>query len=144
VSSSHRATLVSSLRAFPVALGDAVRATEGRRVPPGEWGPTEVVRHLIAVEIEVHQARLRDLETKRGPHWSWAEPGPWPGEPSLTLEGLLGRFADLRAATIATVEALDDAGWARTGTHATYGPLDVASLLDKAVDHDREHVAGLA
>ncbi len=39
---------------------------------------------------------------------------------------------------------LDDAGWARFGTHVTYGVLDVAGLLNLAIDHDEDHLAGLA
>jgi hypothetical protein len=41
------------------------------------------------------------------------------------------------------VAAFDDAGWARTGVHATYGRLDVAALLRLAADHDDEHLAAL-
>ena len=112
-------------------------------MPSGEWGPLEVVRHLIACETDVHQARLADLATISSPAWGWAEPGPWPGEPGLSLEDLLGRFEGLRAATLATVGALDDADWARTGTHATLGVFDVLALLANAVDHDEEHLRGL-
>jgi hypothetical protein len=32
---------------------------------------------------------------------------------------------------------------ARTGTHDTYGVLDVAALLRLAIDHDREHLASV-
>ena len=52
-------------------------------------------------------------------------------------------FARRRAKTVATVSALDDAGWARFGTHETYGRLDVAGLLRLAIDHDEEHAASL-
>ena len=53
-------------------------------------------------------------------------------------------FAKRRAKSVATVRALDEAGWARFGTHATYGRLDVAGLLRLAIDHDEEHLAGIA
>ena len=112
-------------------------------IPAGAWGPNEVVRHLIAVELEVHQSRLRDLATSEEPQWVWAEPGPWPGEPERTLDELLDRFAALRAATLATVDALDDDGWSRTGTHASLGRWDVEGLLQSAIDHDAEHLAAL-
>jgi hypothetical protein len=39
-----------------------------------------------------------------------------------------------------TLAALGDVGWGRTGTHATYGVLDVAGLMSRAVDHDEEHI----
>jgi len=53
---------------------------------------------------------------------------------------LVATYAADRAATMATIDALDDAGWARTGTHATFGVLDVAGLMIRAVDHDEEHI----
>jgi hypothetical protein len=139
-----RADLVVALTAFPGRLEAAARAAATRPTPAGEWGPAEVVRHLIACETDVHQARIADLATLDDARWDWAEPGPWPGEPELTLDALLELFASLRAATIATVAALDEAGWARTGTHSRLGVWDVAGLLANAVAHDEEHLRGLA
>jgi hypothetical protein len=139
-----RADLLAGLAGFPERLSDAARAAATRSTPDGEWTPELVVRHLIAVETGVHQARLRDLATLDDPRWSWTEPGPWTGEAALDLDGLLDRFAVLRAATLATVGALDDDGWACTGTHERLGVWDVAGLLGNAVDHDREHLGGLA
>jgi hypothetical protein len=138
-----RAELLAALTAYPDRLADAARAVAERPVPDGEWTPEQVVRHLIAVEVEVHQARFTDLERDQDPTWDWAEPGPWPGEPELTLDQLLERFAHLRAETIATVDGWDDAAWARAGTHTTYGSLDVAGLVRNATTHDEEHLRGL-
>ena len=59
-----RAALLADLTGFPERLASAARAAAGRPVPDGEWGRNEVVRHLIAVETEVHQARLADLATQ--------------------------------------------------------------------------------
>jgi hypothetical protein len=139
-----RDAVIAALRAFPARLSAAASSAVSRPAPAGEWGPNEVVRHLIACETDVHQARLADLDRDPAPTWDWAEPGPWPGEPDLTLDALLDRFAALRAATLATVAALDDAGWARSGTHATLGVFDVRALLANAVSHDEQHLAGLA
>ena len=136
--------MLAALAAFPDRLVEAARGASTRATPPGEWGPAEVVRHLIAVETEVHQSRLADVATQDDPRWDWAEPGPWPGEPDLTLDALLARFAGLRAATIGTVVALDDDGWARTGTHSLLGVWDVEGLLANAVAHDEEHLRGFA
>ena len=49
-----------------------------------------------------------------------------------------------RSGTADVEAALDDAGWARTGTHATFGELDVSALMLRAIDHDEEHLAGFA
>ena len=103
----------------------------------------QVVRHLVAVEWDVHQGRLRDVATKSGAAWDWTEPGPWTGEPSLDLDGVLEWLGAARDETLAMLGALDEAGWARTGRHTTFGVLDVAGLVRNAVDHDSEHLAGL-
>ena len=138
-----RDELVAALAAFPDRLSSAARAVADRPVPDGEWSPDLVVRHLIAVEIEVHQARFADLDASPSPTWDWAEPGPWPGEPELTLEELLTRFTALRSATVTTIEGWDEGAWSRAGTHTTYGPLDVAGIVRNATTHDEEHLRGL-
>lgn len=133
--------LLDRFTAFPERVATAARAASPM---PGEWTPEQVVRHLIAVETVVHQARLVDVAVHDKPAWDWTEPGPWMGEPDLDLDGVLARFAELRAATVATVRALDADGWHRSGQHATYGTLDIAGLLTLATDHDAEHLRGLA
>jgi DinB superfamily len=140
---ASRRAATAALADYPDRLASAARKAETRPTPKGEWTPEEVVRHLIAVEIGVHQARLLEVALNDGPRWAWTEPGPWPGEPDLDLDGVLERFAAMRAVTVATVAALDADGWARTGTHATFGVLDVGGLLRLAIDHDEEHLAGL-
>ena len=40
-------------------------------------------------------------------------------------------------------QALDSLGWQRSGDHATLGRLDVAGVLQVAVEHDAEHLLGL-
>jgi hypothetical protein len=141
---SSRHDTLSVLAGFPPQLAAAVQAAADRPVPDGTWSPTEVVRHLIAVESDVHQARLEDLDRAAIPTWQWEEPPPWSGEPQLRMDGLLTRFASLRATTVRTVEDLDDAGWKRSGRHAVLGVLDVAGLLANAVDHDQAHLEDLA
>ena len=51
-----RDELVEAFAAFPARLAAAAKAgvAEWRPFPEGEWGPIETVRHLIAVEQEVH------------------------------------------------------------------------------------------
>ena len=143
MSAPSRDATVADLTRFPARLEVVVRAASDRPVPDGTWSPAEVVRHLIAVETDVHQSRLHDLSRAETPAWRWEEPTPWLGEPDLTLSDLLERFATLRSTTIRTVERLDDAGWERAGRHAVLGALDVTGLLANAVDHDRAHLQDL-
>lgn len=141
---ADRPGLVAALAGFPERLAGAVQATADRPVAPGEWGPAEVVRHLIAVEREVWQARLAQIAVEIDPRWAWVEPGLEPLFDGAPLDEIVAAFAEVRAETVATILILDDAGWARSGTHATYGVLDVAGLMRIAVDHDREHLEAIA
>jgi hypothetical protein len=141
----EQAALVEVFATFPARLAAAAKArvAEWRPIPDGEWGPTETVRHLIAVEDEVHRHRLAQVAKQDDPHWTWTEPGLAPGFDDASLLQVLTVFARRRAKTVATVRALDEAGWARFGTHETYGRLDVAGLVRLANDHDAAHAASL-
>ena len=132
------------LAGFPDVVAAAARSADGRPTPEGEWTPEQVARHLIAVDLEVHQRRLHELATHDDPSWSWQEPGPWPDEGDLGLDGVLDRFAVVRADTVGMYQALDVAGWSRTGRHVTFGRLDADGLLRLAVEHDLEHLGGLS
>lgn len=136
----NRTGLIETFAGFPHRLAIAAPALADRSVAAGDWGPTEVVRHLIAVEAEVWQARLARVAAEDDPQWSWTEPGLAPGFDGAGLDEILAAFAAARATTTATIRALDDAGWARHGTHATYGRLDVEGLLRIAIDHDASHL----
>jgi hypothetical protein len=131
------------LAQLPAVLAAAARAAPPGAPAPGEWTPSEIVRHLIAVELDVWQVRLRQLATEPHPHWVWAEPGPWPGAPGANLESLLATHAIERARTLAILDDLGPDGWDRRGTHDTFGELDVAGLMTIAADHDDEHLASL-
>jgi len=139
-----RAEIVRRLAAVPDRLASASRSAVGRPVPAGEWGSPEVVRHLIAVEESVWLPRLTTLAAGEKPTWPWVEPAPWQGAPGATLDDLLARFARLRGETVTVLNDFDDDGWSRTGIHATWGEVDVATLMGKALDHDDEHIAGFA
>jgi hypothetical protein len=139
----NRNGLLETFADFPGRLAEAVSTHNGAPVPAGEWSHADVVRHLIAVEREVWHARLAQIAVEDGPHWTWIEPGLAPGFDGLPLGDVVRAFAGVRAETVATVRALDDAGWARYGTHATYGVLDVAGLLRVAVEHDGDHLLGI-
>jgi hypothetical protein len=138
-----RDTRLTAFAAFPERLRHAASATADGQPPPGEWGPIEVVRHLIAVEGEVHQRRLGQVSIEDDPRWVWTEPGLAEGYDGASLERVLAAFSEARAATVSMLRQLDEAGWARAGTHDTYGRLDVDGLVRLASDHDHEHLAGL-
>lgn len=131
------------LASFPDRLASAARAAPQTAPAPGEWTPSEIIRHLIAVEELVWHVRLRQLATEEHPHWVWVEPGQWLGAPGVGLDDVLDAHARVRAATLEILDGLGADGWARTGTHDTYGVLDVGGLMTVAADHDDEHLASL-
>lgn len=131
------------LAGFPARLEMSARAAPQNPPAPGEWTPTEIVRHLIAVEEQVWHVRLGQLATEEHPRWRWVEPGQWLGAPGAGLDDVLATHAAARATTLAMLDALGETGWARTGTHDTFGVLDVAGLMTVAADHDDEHLASL-
>jgi hypothetical protein len=143
VTSTERRDLLSRMAAAPNRVAKVARATDRRAVPDGEWSAREIVLHLVAVEGEVFQHRLRQLAEEIDPHWDWTEPGVAEGPGTETVDGALALFEASRRRTLDLVAGLDEVGWARTGTHATYGVLDVAGLLRVAADHDDDHIATL-
>src|SRR5262245_31849016 len=129
--------------AVPARIAAAARAADPEAPSPGEWPPTDIVRHLIAVEEQVWHVRLRQLIDEDEPHWRWTEPDRWLDRPDASLDDLLEIYAARRAKTVAMLDELGRIGWEKSGTHDVYGRLDVAGLMRKAVTHDDEHVASL-
>ncbi len=120
------------------------RYNSHRDHPPSDrWSPREEVLHLLVVELVVWQRRLDDLETIDDPHWSTTEPRLGPKPDPRPIDDLVSAFAAARTATVVRVSSLGETGWARSGTHAKYGTLDMAGLLRLALDHDEEHLAAL-
>lgn len=140
----RRGGLARRLVGGPARIRRAAIAAAEATPEPGNWTAQQVVLHLVAVETEVVQERLRQLSELDSPEWVWVEPGPAAPLDDESLADSLLRFAAARLATLDWVAALDDAGWSRSGQHATLGRLDVAGLLAVAADHDAEHLAGLA
>jgi DinB superfamily len=129
--------------AVPTRLAAAARAADPEPPGPGEWGPADIVRHMIAVEEEVWHPRLRQLLAEDEPRWAWTEPNRWLGAADASLDELLALYAARRATTVATLDTLDGAGWEKAGVHEVYGRLDAAGLMRKALTHDDEHIASL-
>lgn len=129
------------LAAMPARVA---RAAAVAALPPkGEWSAREIVLHLVAVEDEVWHSRLAQVAEQPNPQWPWVEPSFafFPGDD--LLENVVAAFASRRSDTVAQLDRLDEDGWVRSGTHATYGRMEVAALLRLAIDHDEEHLATL-
>jgi hypothetical protein len=140
----RRAELLGRIAAARDRIETAARAADRAvHAAPGEWSAQQVVLHLVAVESDVFQARLDDVAAQDDPRWSWVEPGTAEAPAGATIDEALARFGASREATLRRVAGLDEAGWSRSGTHETYGVLDVGGLLRLAHEHDLEHLATL-
>jgi len=140
-----RAGLLAGFAAVPERFAAAVAAGPGDpdAPRPGRWSVREEILHELVVECVVWWRRLDDLAAGADPHWSRTEPELGDDPDPRDTATLLTAFASARAATVARIAALDDAGWARAGTHAKYGKLDVAGLIRLALAHDEEHLAAI-
>ncbi len=142
-----RMALLDRLASAPDRLSAAVRALEAAEAvsgtPAGEWTARLSVGHLCRVEIEVYATRLSSLEGDVPPSWVWHEPGTSDAFWMATTEAALAEFAARRSASLAWLSRLDEAGWAKWGTHGTFGRLDGTGYIGVMANHDDEHIAGM-
>jgi len=143
ITHDERHQLRDRIAAIPDRLAAGARGSSGEAPAPGEWTASDILRHLIIVDDEVWLPRLRQAQAEDGPYWPDLVRVQWQGEPDASQERLLERFSGLRGDLVALLDGLDDAGWARWGTHYKHGRLDVAGLLRVILEHDDEHVAAV-
>lgn len=143
---NDRNALLHDIEDIPAQIRRAAEATRARPAPGGQWSANAILGHMLWTETDIWQYRFRRVAVEDNPRWEWrdqagvdleAQFGPQP------LEGLLGRFEALRGETVAHLRGLSDAGWARRGTHAVFGEIDVAGLCREMLKHDREHLEEL-
>jgi hypothetical protein len=132
------ATLDHMLRGLPA---DWIAGTEG----PGTFSPWDNVGHLIHGEDTDWIPRATLILTDGDdrpfePFDRFAHATRFKG---LAIDALLDRFAERRAANLATLRgwSLTAAQLRRTGRHPELGPVTLSQLLACWVVHDLGHVA---
>ena len=138
-----RSDLLTKLAAVPHRIEQAAAA---ELVPESEWQPVVVIGHLTRVDQAVWLPRLDQMASEDDPHWQWWEEPEfdWVGTyGGRSLEAALVDFTASRNEIVEHLAHLDDAGWARIGTHDTFGRIDVMGLGREILVHDAEHVAQL-
>lgn len=111
----------------------------------GEWSAHQHVAHLIAVETNVFQPRIRGMITQDRPAFE-----PWDEEGYMrTAYRREGEVADLaeefmrqREATVELFRSLAPEQWKRTGVWPA-GEVDLAWAAEKCVAHALEHFVAL-
>jgi hypothetical protein len=138
------AAAAGRLRAVGAGLGQAQR---GHRPAPGEWCLNEVMAHLLHVETEVFQPRLRRILAEDHPQFPPFSPEPWARERDHAADPFdetLQAFEWARAATIDFLRALPDGARERVGRSGFFGPVTLQQYATHIADHDIEHLAQMA
>lgn len=137
----------AQIERFRTGTGDVEDALTGVTdaeldlVPPsGEWTARQIVHHLADSEAMAY-IRLRRLIAEDEPVIGGYDEPEWarrlhydrPIAPSLAVLGAV------RAASLALLETLTSAEWARRGTHSDSGAYDVDMWLAIYSGHSHDH-----
>lgn len=110
----------------------------------GGWRPRDVVGHLITAEQDNWIARIERLlehGTSRA-FDSFNRTAHVGRDDELTLDQLVDRFTELRAADLARLaELVTDADLDRRGLHPALGEVTLRQVLASWTVHDLDHVA---
>jgi hypothetical protein len=145
------ADLIAALAASAArlrAVGAGVSEAQRRHRPAaGEWCLNEVMAHLLHVETELFQPRLRRILDEEQPRFPAFDPEPWARERDHSADPFdesLQAFEWARATTLTFVRGLPDGARERLGVSAFFGPLTLAEYATHIADHDIEHLAQMA
>jgi hypothetical protein len=110
----------------------------------GGWRPRDVVGHLITAELDnwiVRTKRLLDKGTAE-PFQAFDRFAHQGRDDGQTLDQLVDRFAELRAANLDRLSALvTDGDLDRRGRHPALGEVTLRELLSTWTAHDLDHVS---
>jgi hypothetical protein len=129
------------------------RATSGltpeaarRRAASGEWSVIELVCHLRDY-AEIFDSRIVRALNEDNP-----EVATYDNEDMLTsreytsqqIDRVLDAHAGIRRRMLSRLAALDDARWARTVRHATWGQPSLEWLMNRCAEHELEHLEDIS
>lgn len=141
---------MKTLRAVPVVARALLRGQDDavlrRRPAPGEWAAIEVIAHMADTDEHALE-RIRHMRDEDEPLLAAFDPEALAVEHAyitIPIEPTLRRLEDTIAALIADLEALDDAGWERTGWHEAHGRMSIAVYLAHVAAEDADHLAQIA
>ncbi|HEU4594870.1 MAG TPA: DinB family protein [Pyrinomonadaceae bacterium] len=142
-------SVLERLRGTPARVEELLRAIPARALTErvGEaWTIQEQVGHLLDLD-ELHEGRLEDyeqgLETLRAADMSNRKTYE-ADHNAARIEDLLARFRDARLRFVRRLEALDEAGAARTALHPRLQkPMRVIDMALFVAEHDDHHLASI-
>lgn len=135
----------ATLRSLLEGIGDDwSRASEGA----GTWTPFDIVGHLIHGERSdwIERARIILAQGESRTFTPFDREAQFEASQGRTLEELLDTFAELRAANVEALAAMNitDEQLDLTGEHPALGTATLRQLLATWVAHDLGHLAQIA
>jgi uncharacterized damage-inducible protein DinB len=115
--------------------------------PRGEWGPRDLVAHLIDVEEIVFMSRIRRVIEEDRPFIQSIDPPErleGSGYLAKPLAELLDELAARRERDVAWLRGLDRAALLRVGVHDVAGEVTAGNFLHYWASHDLTHIRQLA
>lgn len=136
--------LIDALSETPGRLNELL---QGRR-PPGprsneDWGPAEVVAHLLDVE-RLYRGHMQEILRREGAVLRQFDERRAAREHDYAASDLavsLGAFAAERGETMSLLMNLALKDWERAGILDPEGELRIEDLAERLVEHDAEHLA---
>ena len=149
MSPAERAELLARYRAGFAAVEAAVAGLDDaaldRRPADGGWSARMVVHHLADSEMTA-AIRLRRLLTEDEPVIGGYDENVFAQRLfyDRPIDAALEAARWARATSLELLERLDEAAWARGGTHAESGPYGVEIWLRTYAEHPEGHAAQIA
>jgi uncharacterized damage-inducible protein DinB len=110
---------------------------------PGTWSPYQVLGHLTHIEESdwIDRTRVILEHGVSRPFDPVDREAGFSRFAGFTVDELLDRFAEVRAANLVALRSLVDGGaLARRGMHPVFGEVTLAQLLATWVVHDLNHL----
>ena len=110
----------------------------------GGWTPKDVVGHLVTAELDNYLARARHIVEHGAaiPFEPFDRFAMLERDANATLDELVDRFAQLRAANLAKLgELVGDGDLDRSGLHPALGEVTLRELLATWSVHDLDHTS---
>lgn len=106
---------------------------------PEDWSFRDIAAHLATVEAECHLARIQQILTGVEPHFEiyLNEDRDFS---AYSLSEALRAWTTTRQKIITLVRVLSSEAYQLTGTHVSFGRLNVLGVLYEMYKHDKEHL----
>lgn len=140
-------TLAATPRVFQAMLSIATSEQLNWKPAADRWSISEVLTHLIDVEVRNLRQRARRIAEEDNPTFpsydqmeEYAK-GTYSGKDGREQ---LERFCQVREQSLSFLRALPASAWQRTGRHPEVGTIQLSQILNLWAFHDLGHTRQIA